>query len=393
MTGVQTFVLIAQMNAPSGTRTRDRWRSNSSISLIHSPNSDGLSVIGISRTVEKIMTLINFILFLSVLMIAFAATVPSTDDDVKLVDDEQEDGDRTISDFLPCKKKNNMSGLCVPFSYCNANQSILPGGYIDTDMRELHNNECQRPGSLEWCCSTELLVQPPEVTTHTVDKCLPLESDICTWCVTLHKVRDSSIADVPAFCAGALIGSKVILTAASCLVAAYNQTLFAQVPASPDKTRKYEADLRKLNPSYNSGTRWNDFGIIVLKEEVNWGTMPASGACLNPVKIGGNCMTFGLDINDNIVSTIIQVTESVCDNMGGGGSLDIFCGKSKEKECFAVTGAPVVCESGNNGLLLVGVSRSGCIDGNIALGNYLVAKPWLVMELNAMKVPNLVYTL
>ncbi|CAH0717974.1 unnamed protein product, partial [Brenthis ino] len=311
----------------------------------------------------------------------------SFDDDLNL---DPTLGDR-FTHFLDCKTKDGRDGLCVQESYCNEDHTIMPGGVIaETEFREMTTKPC--PGLFMWCCTQDSALGPPVINDTRSDSCQALDHDRCPWCVKLYKVSDLKNTDTDVFCAGSLIGSRIILTAATCLKSAQHHMLYARIPSSANPNQKYIAKHRKLHPQYNTGTHWFDFGIIVLEEEVNWGVTPARGACLNFGEISGRCFTLGYDTNDEFVSTILKVSKGACSNMGGGGSTDVSCGTSMEKLCFASPGAPVICESSLGGLVLQGIVRSGCEQKNVSLGTLTSPNPWIIRELDAMHVSKNIYT-
>lgn len=319
------------------------------------------------------------------LIVSGAAFIDS-DDDPSL---EPTLDDRTFEPSA-CKTKDGRDGICVQESYCNADHTIMPGGVIDeSEFREMTQKPC--PGLFKWCCTQDLVIAPPVINNTRSDNCLPLDSDVCPWCVKLYKVADIKITDTSVFCAGALLGSRIVLTSATCLKAAQHHMLYVRVPFSADAKHKYIAQHRKLHPLYNSGTHWYDFGIIILEKEVNFGGKPSRGACLGFSKLSGNCMTVGYDTNDDFGSTILKVKDGACQKMGGGGSFEASCGESMEKLCFAAPGAPVICESTTGGLIIYGVVRTGCTKNQILLGSITSSSSWLLGELDAMQLAKHIY--
>lgn len=324
---------------------------------------------------------------------------------------------------IECVMNDGSPGVCVLFYQCNKTH-VLPGGFIhDSLIRSLRPNSCAADS---WCCSLALVqmtekpttidsgvttvipstpkiakssvtattpvmattpliaatpVITPELPKLASASCKILKSDNCPWCVTLHKVIDKTITNKEAFCMGSLIHPRIVLTAATCLLASEKFTLFARVPASADVVKNYYEKLRFYNPAYNSGTHFNDFGLIILNENVAWGSGGVQYACLAYEEMTDQCMTFGLDKNDNIVSTFIQPKEDRCKEIGGYGSLEAMCGiKTDDLTCFTSYGAPIVCltkNTGENEGKLVGVVRSDCVNDEVLLGKLTGSTLWL----------------
>ncbi|XP_045762296.1 uncharacterized protein LOC123865353 [Maniola jurtina] len=291
---------------------------------------------------------------------------------------------RTVS----CTTKNNMQGVCVHESVCNEEHTILPGGVIDdSDFRE--KRPCASQG--DWCCTSGVIPHPQIGAAHS-DKCIAPENDVCPWCVLLYNVVDvKPIAHRP-FCLGALIGSKVIITASTCLLAAQKKMLYAQVPNSANPGKNYTIIRRQFHPDYNSGSHEYDFGIVVMENDVAFDKGKSRGACIDFQKpLEGDCLGYGFDSNGKITSTILKVKRSSCSK--NGSSIDAACGVNVDSVCIVAQGGPVLCPKNSRDLYLVGLARGVCNnDDQVTLGGISHSMKWIEEELELMNISKDVYT-
>ncbi|XP_050356196.1 uncharacterized protein LOC126777242 [Nymphalis io] len=329
------------------------------------------------------MELLQVIMVSTVFLVVMAYRLPREVDDDNLSLDQ-----RFISQDI-CIAKNGEEGICVHESFCNEAHTIMPGGVIDkSEFRELMK-PC--PGQFIWCCTKELVIEPPVISNNNTESCLALESDVTPWAVSLYKVANVKQTAQSVFCMGSLIGTRIILTTATCLKSAQQHMVYARVPGSPEPGRNYTVRHRKFHPDYNSGSHVFDFGLLVLEEEVSWGSKKGQGACLEFKKPAGECMTLGFDSNDEITSTLLKVIPGSCSNFGGKTTPEKACGTNEDDACIVSPGAPVLCESKKGNAVVVGVIRSGCNKDQVLIGGIAESSKWLLNELKAMKVTNDVF--
>nr|XP_026494482.1 kallikrein-4-like isoform X1 [Vanessa tameamea] len=312
---------------------------------------------------------------------------------IREVDDDNNDDNLSLDQRFvaenTCIAKNGEDGLCVHESFCNEEHTIMPGGVIHkSEFRELAK-PC--PGQFIWCCTKALVIEPPIISNKNTESCLAPQSDVIPWAVSLYKIADVKQTAQSVFCLGSLIGTRIILTAATCLKSAQQHMLYARIPGSPEPARNYTVRHRKFHPEYNSGSHVFDFGLLVLEEEVKWGSKKGQGACLDFQKPAGDCMTLGFDSNDEITSTLLKVTSGSCSNFGGKTTSEITCGTNADDQCIATPGGPVLCESKKGNAVVVGVIRSECNKDQIQIGNIAESSKWLLNEMKAMKVPKDVF--
>ncbi|XP_041974223.1 uncharacterized protein LOC121729688 [Aricia agestis] len=300
---------------------------------------------------------------------------------------------------------NNIKGICVLEKYCTAEHEIAGYGIIDdSELRE--KKQCR---DNEWCClrprydddSEEQTDTPPgkkesnenngkeNEVGSTSTACMPIQSVDCPWCATLHKGTLNDMFETGLYCMGSMIGPKVILTSASCILGAQNVTMWAQVPTSPKPKQQYAIRSTKLHPNYNTGTHEFDFGLVVLQEDVSWGQQKWIGACLGleaPVK--GACLGFGFDGNNKIVSTLLTSTPGGCS--GSGDTPDAACSRKTDREdyCIIAYGSPIYCEGSND---VRGVARRSCYNDAAIVGSLSSAKDWITAELKTLNLQPINY--
>lgn len=308
--------------------------------------------------------------------------------------EEDDSDDRLILDPEPtnntCTARNGQPGLCVDESLCTEDHTIAPGGVLDrSEYRELGSSACSKP--LDWCCTEDRTIEIPEVRTENVDSCLPSDGDIGKWIVSLYRVNNSTAQSAQAaFCLGTLIGSRVVLTAGTCMAAAQHHMLYASLPLSDDPRKNYTVRFRKAHPRYNTGSHAFDYSTLILDEDVTFGDKKVQGACLAFEKPQGQCAAIGIDGNEQIVSTVVDVTNDVCDSFGGVATFERVCAKNADEVCLVATGSPVVCQSKSEKGVVVGVTRTTCVKDQVLVGSLEYAT-WITDELNAMKISKEVY--
>ncbi|XP_052742506.1 uncharacterized protein LOC112043229 isoform X2 [Bicyclus anynana] len=304
---------------------------------------------------------------------------------------------------------DNRNGICVHEQACDENHRIIATGALDSsEMRSKVKGSC--PANL-WCCSeesietliatqsktpdvidgvTEILTKQPTSapTASDAKACVAPQNDHCPWCVLLYYSIPEKQSD-RLFCMGALVGSKAIITASTCIVGTKTRDLYAQLPNSADPYKRYPVMERNLHPNYNTGSHEYDFGVLVIVEDA--ATQKASGACLDfLVPFEGECYGYGFDVNGRILSTLLQVRDKSCGQ--SGSSVDAACGKNNDLVCGVAYGAPIICPAENGGLVLRGVSRGVCTEQNVLLGGILRSKTWIEEVLNSIGVSTNAYT-
>ncbi|XP_045455698.1 uncharacterized protein LOC123665434 [Melitaea cinxia] len=327
---------------------------------------------------------------LAILLVTGTLGLPALPEDDSEVNLEPGTDSDDMSSPSTCTAKNGQQGICVPESYCTEDQTIAPGGVLhSSEYRELQSNVCK---SLEWCCTEERQIDTPQVRTDNVDSCLPPDGDIFPWIVSLYKVHNSTAQSAQAaFCLGTLIGSKVVLTAGTCMAAAQHHMLYASLPRSNDPMKNYTVRFRKAHPMYNTGSHAFDYSILVLDEYVTFGDKRVQGACLAFEKPQGQCAAIGIDGNENLFSTLVNVTSDVCDSFGGRATNERVCTKNADvQQCLVATGSPLVCQSKSEKGVVVGVTRTTCVKDQVLVGSLEYAT-WITDELNAMKISKDVY--
>ncbi|OWR50986.1 uncharacterized protein LOC116775325 [Danaus plexippus] len=292
--------------------------------------------------------------------------------------------------YVKCTTKHGKEGQCVNERFCNQDHVILPGGDIeDIDLREKH--VCV--GELDWCCSVELLNTPTQAKTTPNDRCLATNDEESSWTVALYKLQPENPQSSRLFCAGVLISSNVVLTSATCLLAARSHKLYVHAPASTVK-KNYTVQYRVAHKDYNSGTHVHDFGILVLEKNVEWGDEKPRSACLDFItKLQGDCLATGFSSDFDVATTLLTVEQKGCRPKQDPG--DVCCGTnvSDSDDCIITPGAPVLCLSSDKVLTVVGVSRSVCKDNKrVSIGELSSVKTWLQSELQKINLQQSVYT-
>nr|XP_034826527.1 uncharacterized protein LOC117983990 [Maniola hyperantus] len=235
---------------------------------------------------------------------------------------------------------------------------------------------------------------PPIDVANENKNCLALEGDVCPWCVLLYLSDGAGgqISQNP-FCLGALIGSKAIITASTCLITAVNKTVYVRLPNSSYPGKNYIISQRLFHPDYYTGTRAYDIGLLVVESDVT--LHRSQGACLDllgPFEGDIICVGYGFDINWQIYSTILKVKDKSCGK--AGNTEDAACGTNADAVCLVDLGAPILCPSVGNRLVLRGIARGRC-DSNdqMLLGGIAHSDTWIEKELASMNIPRDSYIL
>ncbi|CAF4874012.1 unnamed protein product [Pieris macdunnoughi] len=276
-----------------------------------------------------------------------------------------------------CTIADGRSGICVDYTNCKKEGDVIERGGI-IDISELRSGDACR-GGLNWCCSESNITKPPEVVNK--EECFARDGDFCPWCVSLYRGDENNERAAELFCAGVLIGSKIVLTTATCHVVSVYQNVWAKIPDSAEPGKMYPVTHRKQHDNYNSGSHEYDLALFTLDDEVKWNDQ-RKVACLaltSPFK--PVCFSFGYDANDKFVSTLVEITKGSC-TPGAGETVDVSCGKTIDDEpCFVATGAPVICEEEPNKMTVYGIARSPCRKSAAQFGAINLSSKWLADEL------------
>ncbi|XP_068622147.1 uncharacterized protein [Battus philenor] len=211
--------------------------------------------------------------------------------------------------------------------------------------------------------------------------------DDCPWCVALYRpggdVRRGQRAESGLYCGGAVLGGRVVLTSATCVRSVVNEAVWARVPGSTEPARRHFIAEKIMHANYSSGSHANDFGLMVLKEEVRF-EPGLGGACLElQSSLESDCYAVGFDLYGDIVMTPLSVRHGDCPPRRRSIA-DMACGTGRAGSCSVAPGAPVLCPvsgDGQGGRAVAGVARGACRAGAVALGRLQLHAAWLEREL------------
>ncbi|CAG5056312.1 unnamed protein product [Parnassius apollo] len=297
-----------------------------------------------------------------------------------------------------CIREDDREGMCVPPHLCYENYTLATGGVILTyNLRDGSvKRDCPK---WMWCCTND--TAPPQKTLPDTPGCVrvyPEEVTVCPWCVALYRpggdVSRGQRTESGLYCAGALVGARVVLTSATCVRSAGAEATWARVPASAAPARRYSVLQKITHENYSTGTHANDFGLLVLNEDVQWDEGPdlSKGACIGlQSQLNGPCYAAGFNMLEDIVMAEVSVRSGNCRTRrrGTDKSVDVACGAAIDMPCPIVPGAPVVCPTVSDeqgGLVIAGVARQACQDGSAKLGKIEVHAQWLELQLQRLGV-------
>ncbi|XP_045762293.1 uncharacterized protein LOC123865350 isoform X2 [Maniola jurtina] len=294
----------------------------------------------------------------------------------------------------PTKQDRELTDEQMPDGYTTDEQATdrLTTTIRTTDIRTVDKPATNRKTTDRWASNTQTIVTSEQTTeksdprtdiANDNNNCLALEADVCPWCVLLYHSDGGQTAQNP-FCLGALIGSKAIITASTCLMRAVNKTLYARLPNSSYPGKNYIISQRLFHPDYYTGTHAYDIGLLVIESDVT--LQKSQGACLDFLgPLEGDCVGYGFDINWQIYSTILEVKNNSCGK--AGNTDDAACGTNADAVCLVDFGAPILCPTDDNRLVLRGIARGRC-DSNdqMLLGGIARSYTWIEKELEYMTI-------
>ncbi|XP_013176666.1 PREDICTED: chymotrypsin-like protease CTRL-1 [Papilio xuthus] len=320
-----------------------------------------------------------------------------------------EDLSQMGNEYKSCfRARDRRVGICVHFTQCYKNQSLAEGGHIfKYEVRDGAPpiNDCGRDN---WCCTDDSglsVSAPPDVASSSsppegTGNCLRAFDD-CPWCVALYRpggdVNRNQRTKSGLYCGGALVSSRAVLTSAGCVATIAEESVWARVPASAAPTRNYAVVDKLRHEGYNSGNSKNDFGLLILKDSVEFSTSPFS-ACVSfalPPAVG--CRAAGFDALEEVVLTPVSLRDGDC-SQRNRSIPDLMCAipaLAGAAPCAISPGAPVLCPAGDaqGGLALAGVVRRNCRAGAARLGKLQPHADWLQLQLRRLGVPAWRYAL
>ncbi|CAH2062042.1 unnamed protein product, partial [Iphiclides podalirius] len=243
--------------------------------------------------------------------------------------------------------------------------------------------------------TTQLGFSPEEAA------CLRVFDDECTWCVALYREGgDASRGQRTGsglYCGGALVGGRVVLTAAMCALKAPSEAVRARVPASADPRRDYAVGHTILRHNNATGTYAKDFALMVLTEDVQWDLAGNNGACLELRKpMGGDCVFIKFTTSEQFVMSPLSVRDGRCRNRRTRGEGVVACGTAEAGQCDAAVGAPVLCpitSDDQGGMSLAGVIRKPCSGDSVLISKVQMHADWFNQELQRLGLQPISYYL
>ncbi|CAH2062044.1 unnamed protein product, partial [Iphiclides podalirius] len=303
-------------------------------------------------------------------------------------------------------------GMCLRDYQCFPNGTIAEGG--DIAQGEIRDSSAPITDCGEdfWCCTYASDANPPVSPTRASTPsptsissaagnaaCSRVFDEDCTWCVGLYRpggdVQREQRTASGLYCGGALLGSRVVLTAATCARAAGQEAVRARVPGSAAPDKEYAVVDRILHPKYSTGTHANDFALMVLNEDVQWLTDGNNGGCVELRKpMEGDCIAIGFSALEQLVASQLSVRDGSCRRKRARGGGEVACGRAQPGQCQAATGAPVLCPvtvDGQGGMALAGVVRQHCIGDSVLMGKVQAHADWLSNELHKLGLEPIFY--
>ncbi|XP_045538631.1 uncharacterized protein LOC106715576 [Papilio machaon] len=266
------------------------------------------------------------------------------------------------NEYKPCfRERDRRVGVCVHFTQCYKNQSLAYGGNIfKYDVRD-GAPPIKACGRDNWCCTDDSGLAalassaPPDAATsstppESTGNCMRA-SDDCPWCVALYRpggdVNRGHRTESGLYCGGALVSPRAVLTSAGCVTTVAQESVWARVPASAAPSRNYAVTDKLRHEGYNSGNSKNDFGLMILKDSVEFATSPFS-ACVSfsPPPAAG-CRAVGFGVHEQVVLTPMSLRDGDCPPRNRSIP-DLVCAMpAVPAPCDVSPGAPVLCPTGD----------------------------------------------
>ncbi|XP_072948318.1 uncharacterized protein [Epargyreus clarus] len=278
--------------------------------------------------------------------------------------------------FTPCYTRSNTPGICTHIRFCINDHEIEHVGKTSSIIRSKRRTE-ECSGEYDTCCPEKNIIStttatpepevtipdttlPPEETTtvsNTRDpKCITYRQT-CPWCVKLyHNGSDAYSSESEFFCMGVMIGPKVILTTATCVLQASTQTLWARVPSSANPEADYLVQRRIKHPHYNSDTLDNDVAILVTKKNIKWNIMGPQEACIDPGYSDQTyCELATVDNKEAIQMIPISTYNETCGASVPPGSACVYLDYTNP---IIVPGAPIICPNETGEYTIMGLGKT-----------------------------------
>ncbi|XP_054738999.1 trypsin-like [Anastrepha obliqua] len=218
----------------------------------------------------------------------------------------------------------------------------------------------------------------------TTTSAAAVENGVPTTIVAHPFIASLQGPDGSRVCAGALIDSKTVVTAAQCL-AFYD---VAQLVVSVNNgARTVKIAKSSFDPYFDFVTMENDVAVLILAEDVEAdyiqlaSEQPASGSSGVVTSWAANNAL--VDISETIISADDCVSGKYKYEDGEVFS-SMLCGLAKNEACNAVAGSPLVANDQLVGLVSWG---QGCAnkDNPAVFTNIAVLKSWIENTANNLK--------